>query len=84
MAHTKLDRLRRSEAALTFTAFIKWVLLSVFAGLIIGAIGALFNHTLVFVNNLRAAHRWITLGLPLGGLLIVLITKLVTPWVGKD
>ena len=51
--------------------FVKWLLIAVVVGVIVGAIGAGFAHVLAWVNALRAAYPKITLGLPVGGLVIV-------------
>ena len=55
--------------------FLKWLLLAVCVGLIVGAIGAGFAHVLAWVNQVRAAHPKIILGLPLGGLVIVFLYR---------
>ena len=51
--------------------FVKWLLIAVVVGVIVGVIGAGFAHVLAWVNALRAAYPKITLGLPVGGLVIV-------------
>ena len=43
--------------------------------MIVGAIAACFGHTLIAVNNFRAAHPMIILGLPFAGLLIVFLYR---------
>ena len=60
---------------LAVAVLFKWMLLAVGIGLIVGSISALFGHTLIFVNNLRAQHPWIIYTLPVGGLLIVLLYR---------
>lgn len=60
---------------LAVAVLFKWLLLAVGIGLIVGSISALFGHTLIFVNNLRAQHPWIIYTLPVGGLLIVLLYR---------
>ena len=54
---------------------IKWILAAEGVGLLIGAIGAGFYHTLHFVTETRTAHPWIIALLPLGGLLIVFVYR---------
>ncbi len=51
--------------------FVKWFILGCLVGAIVGTIGSLFAHALLFVNNLRGNHPMLVWGLPLGGLLIV-------------
>ena len=53
--------------------FIKWVLLSVFIGLVGGLIGTAFSYTLSFVTGLREGASWLIFLLPIGGLATVLI-----------
>ena len=53
--------------------FLKWLLIAAGVGIIIGTVAALFGHALSFVNDLRAKQPLITLGLPLGGLMIVFL-----------
>jgi len=56
-------------------ALLKWLVIGITVGLIIGAVSSGFGHVLVFVNNLRAKYPAILLSLPLGGLLIVLLYR---------
>ena len=55
--------------------FLKWLLITVGVGVIVGAAGAAFAHALVFVNKLRAAYPMLLLGLPIGGLVIVFLYR---------
>lgn len=45
-------------------------------GIVVGLIASGFGHALIFVNNLRIAYPLITLGLPIGGLLIVFLYRI--------
>lgn len=49
---------------------IKWLLLSVIIGAIIGSVSAFFLTSLNWVTNWRESHVWIITLLPLGGLII--------------
>ncbi|MBR3703889.1 MAG: chloride channel protein [Oscillospiraceae bacterium] len=60
---------------LSAKALVKWLILGCAVGVIVGAVGSLFAHTLLFVNNLRIAHPMIVLALPLGGLMIVALYR---------
>ena len=51
----------------------KWLVLGCIVGLVVGAAASLFGHTLIAVNNFRAAHPAIVLGLPFGGLVIAFL-----------
>lgn len=56
-------------------SLFKWLVLGCLIGAIVGTVGSLFAHVLLYVNNLRAAHPMIVLGLPLGGLVIVALYR---------
>ena len=66
----RLDEILRGEI-MSARALVKWVILGCLMGAIVGTVGSLFAHALLFVNNLRGAHPALVLGLPLGGLMIV-------------
>ena len=50
---------------------VKWLILSIISGLVIGAAGTLFSLLMTFVTNLRLNHPWLLYLLPIGGLVIV-------------
>ena len=52
---------------------IKWLVLAVVTGCIVGAASTLFSFTLKAVTAYRKAHDWIFLLLPLSGLVIVFL-----------
>ena len=54
---------------------IKWLAIASLVGVIVGAIASCFGHTLIVVNNFRAAHPMIILGLPFAGLAIVFLYR---------
>lgn len=54
---------------------LKWLIISAFIGLLVGTIGSLFGHALLFANDFRKANPFILLGLPFAGLLIVFLYK---------
>ena len=56
--------------------FLKWLVVSVAAGLILGLIGSLFYHLLSAANEYRTAHPQIIYLLPLAGLVIVFMYRL--------
>ena len=55
----------------------KWFALGILVGVVGGLIGAAFHHTLAFANALRGANNWLIFLLPVGGLAIVGIYKLL-------
>lgn len=60
-----------------FMAFLRWFILAVIVGLLCGVIGAFFAKSVSFVTHLREQNSWLIYLLPLGGLLIVLLYKLL-------
>lgn len=71
--------LKKHGAGYRFVAGKKMLLLLLVAGLIgifVGVVASAFGHALIAVNNFRAAHPWIIFGLPLGGVMVVLLYKL--------
>lgn len=51
--------------------FLKWLVLAVAVGLVVGAAGALFGHGLHAAGALREKYPWLLYLLPLGGVAIV-------------
>lgn len=56
--------------------FVKWMIISVVTGLVVGAYSSLFAESLLFVTDLRGEYPWILYTLPLGGCFIVLLYKI--------
>ncbi len=54
---------------------IKWLIIGSLIGLLIGEISALFGKTLLFVNKVRVGHPQVVFGLPVAGLVIVLLYR---------
>lgn len=54
---------------------LKWLLISVGIGLLIGTISSLFGHTLTWANDFREKYPVIMLGLPFAGMLIVYLYR---------
>lgn len=59
-----------------YKVFFKWLIIAVLAGIIIGAVGAIFHELLGFVTSFRQAHSFLILLLPVGGVIIVWLYKL--------
>ena len=57
--------------------FLKWGLLGILMGVLGGLIGAGFHHALHFVTHLRQTHSWLIFLLPLGGVLTVLLYRVL-------
>ena len=54
---------------------IKWLIIGSIIGLFIGEISALFGKTLLYVNRVRVDHPQVVFGLPVAGLVIVLLYR---------
>lgn len=57
--------------------FLKWVVVSVVTGGICGVIGAVFHLSIDYATELREHNTWLLYLLPLGGLLIVFLYKIM-------
>ncbi|SDD40780.1 voltage-gated chloride channel family protein [Pedobacter soli] len=60
----------KKDFGLLLTSTIKWLLISLVLGSIIGSASALFLASLSWATNYREAHLWIIAFLPLAGLII--------------
>ena len=52
-------------------ALFKWLVLSVFIGIVVGLVGVAFHFSLEYVTELRQNNPWLLLLMPLAGLIIV-------------
>lgn len=55
---------------------LRWLLISIVTGMVLGAVGALFAKSIVWVTQLRRVYPAILYGLPVAGLVIVLCYQL--------
>ena len=60
---------------------IKWLVLGTFIGFLVGSVCSIFGHMLVWANDYRLDHQWISILLPFGGLLIVFMYRV---WNNED
>ncbi|MBP1546801.1 MAG: chloride channel protein [Oscillospiraceae bacterium] len=56
--------------------FVKWLIIAVVSGIVIGAVGAVFHELLGKVTEIRQENSFLILLLPLGGPLIVLLYRM--------
>ncbi len=56
--------------------FLRWILLAIITGLVVGGVGILFVKGLGHANSFRATHPEIILGLPIAGLALVFLYKI--------
>lgn len=70
-----LDKLHHPEDYIK--SFLKWALLGGVMGILGGLLGAGFHHALHFVTHVRSEHTWLIFLLPVGGLLSVLVYRVL-------
>lgn len=58
-----------------FINFLKWIIVGLSIGVVVGLVGGAFHLSLSFVTDFRITHWWIILFLPVAGLLIILFYK---------
>lgn len=56
--------------------FLRWIILAVITGLVVGGVGILFVKGLGLANSFRGEHPEIILGLPFAGLALVFLYKI--------
>lgn len=56
--------------------FLRWIVLAIITGFVVGGVGILFVKGLGLANNFRGAHPEIILGLPLAGLALIFLYKI--------
>ena len=55
----------------------KWLWIAFVLGIVCGIVGALFHISIDYVTDFRLSHSWIVWGLPIGGVCIVYLYRLV-------
>ena len=60
-----------------FTSTTRWLMMSVFIGLVVGLISGSFGYLLQCVTDFRLAHSYLLYGLPFGAVVIVAMYHLV-------
>lgn len=55
--------------------FIKWCILAIFTGGIVGVLSSVFGHALSAATSYRKEYPWLLFGLPLAGVVIVFLYK---------
>lgn len=64
-----------SRSTFAVKTLIRWLVISVGIGLLVGTISSLFGHALVLVTEFRKQYPMIICGLPIAGLLIVFLYR---------
>ena len=60
-----------SDEVRHFKIFLKWTILSIFIGVIVGSFSSMFGICMAWANDTRVTHDFLIFLLPLGGLFIV-------------
>ncbi len=73
MSDNKVDRLKEDiQGGFNhFKSLIKWIILGLMAGIIIGFVGLAFSKLIQSATTLRLYHPWLIFLLPFGGMLII-------------
>jgi len=67
---------RITTSGITYsTHFLKWLIMSIIIGVICGLAGSFFFKSIEYVTSVRLSYKYITLLLPLAGLIIIFIYK---------
>lgn len=64
-----------SRSTFAVKTLIRWLVISVGIGLLVGTISSLFGHALVLVTEFRKQYPMVICGLPIAGLLIVFLYR---------
>ncbi len=72
MLKNKFEKLNIKNITSGILIFLKWFLISVLTGLIVGAVAIAFHYAIDYATELRNHHTWLIYLLPVGGILIAL------------
>lgn len=72
----QLRSLRIRAGVVNAKAFMKWIVISVMVGFVVGGFSILFGKVMNFVTVYRVRNEWVLYFLPVAGILIVNIYKL--------
>ena len=64
-----------AEAARNLKTFLKWILMALITGGVVGGVGSLFYYTLSWATQFRQDHSWTLFLLPVAGLLIIFLYR---------
>ena len=70
-----LKTIKQWELTKAVWTLFQWLVLGVTIGALVGTVGALFGHALIWANAMRKAYPFVVYGLPVGGLLIVALYR---------
>lgn len=72
-----MDMIKSFQGKKFITTFLKWSIIAGIVGLVGGVVGSLFHICVDLATEIRVENSWIIALLPLGGMLIVGISKLL-------
>lgn len=65
------------NVAVYFSTFLRWIIIAGFVGILTGVVGTLFNKALKYVTDFRISHDFIIWFLPVSGLVIVFLYRIL-------
>ena len=78
-----MEQIQEANLLGQLRVLLRWVLLGSITGLVVGVIGAMFYHGIIWATDFRTEHDYIILGLPFAGLLIVFLYRLCKDYEDK-
>ena len=75
---TKIKRIFSDNENILYqnVVLVKWLVIAIISGIVIGAVGAVFHELLGYVTEVRQNNRFLILLLPIGGVIIVWLYKI--------
>lgn len=78
-----IEQIQEADLLGQLRVLLRWVLLGSITGIVVGVIGAMFYHGIIWATDFRTEHDYIILGLPFAGLLIVFLYRLCKDYEDK-
>lgn len=78
-----MEQIQEANLLGQLRVLLRWVLLGSITGVVVGVIGAMFYHGIIWATGFRTEHDYIILGLPFAGLLIVFLYRLCKDYEDK-
>ena len=78
-----MEQIQEANLLGQLRVLLRWVLLGSITGVVVGVIGAMFYHGIIWDTDFRTEHDYIILGLPFAGLLIVFLYRLCKDYEDK-
>lgn len=78
-----MEQIQEANLLGQLRVLLRWVLLGSITGVVVGVIGTMFYHGIIWATDFRTEHDYIILGLPFAGLLIVFLYRLCKDYEDK-